>query len=431
MAPETYDPETYVHWLHWKVRCLEDPAESFERMFQSIAERAGGRFVRVRPYGKFGDRKVDGLHWDDGTAYQVYSPDELKEADTRRKIEEDLAGAVAHWGNQLRRWVFVYNVRRGLAPDVARLLHEQQARYPDVSIEPLSAHDLWEIVRGLSFQARVEILGPPSGIADVFPLSATVPEEVQERLRSGRFIVIQDIMSPVNIHDAIKALEPAKPLGPPLFIRPPSLEESWELAAAYQKSLIDDALARSREKLPRFAVFSLSPIPLAIHLGFLLSDRVEVEPFQFHRDRKTWVWSPPDGPGSAEFKVLGMPSARTSKPTDVSIRVCLSADVQQEEVRAVTGRLPVEVEVRVARPDVGWLVSPTQLQELSHVFRGSLADLRRLVPNASRLHLFYAGPTGGAIVAGQAINPRMNPPVALYEYSRQREPRYHHVLSLP
>lgn len=430
MTPDIYDPVTYVHWLHWKVRCLEDPAESFERMFQSIAERAGGRFVRVRPYGRFGDRKVDGLHWDDGTAYQVYSPDELKEADTRRKIEDDLAGAVGHWGNQLRRWVFVYNVRRGLAPDVARLLQVQQARYPDVTIEPLSSHDLWEIVRSLPFQARVEILGPPTGIEDVFPLSATLPKEVHQRLRSGRVVVIQDIMSPVNIHDAIKALEPAKPLGPPLFIRPPSQEESWELAAEYQKSLVDDALARSREKLPRFAVFSLSPIPLAIHLGFLLSDRVEVEPFQFHRDRKTWEWPPPDGQRGAEFEVSGMPSSGTGKATDVSIRVCLSADIRKEEARAVTGRLPVEIEVRVARPDVGWLVSPTQLQDLGLVFRRALADLRRLVPNARRLHLFYAGPTGGAIVAGQAINPRMNPPVVLYEYNRQRQPRYQQVITL-
>lgn len=430
MTRESYDPVTYIHWGYWRLRCFEASPEAFERLFQDVAVRACDRFVRVRPYGRFGDRKVDGLYWGDGTAYQVYSPDEMKEAETRRKIEEDLAGAVAHWGSELRHWVFVYNVRRGLPPDVVGCLQEQRGKYLNITIEPLSNDDLWKIVRTLPLQDRVEILGPPPGFEDLFPLSATLPQEIQERIRSGRFVVVHDILSPVNIHDAVQALGSAKPLGPPLFIRPPSVEESWKLAAEYQKSLIDDALARSRERLPRFAVFSLSPIPLALHLGFVLSDRVEVEPYQYHRDRKTWRWADPPEDNELEFQILGVPRSPTRKPIEAGIRVSLSADVLKAEAAPVTGKLPLDIELRVAEPDVTWLVSPDQLRALSRAFRGVLADVRRLAPNCRRLHLFYAGPTGGAIVVGQAINPRMNPPVALYEYSRHRQPRYEHVLTL-
>jgi hypothetical protein len=39
-------------------------------------------------------------------------------------------------------------------------------------------------------------------------------------------------------------------------------------------------------------------------------------------------------------------------------------------------------------------------------------------------------PPGAAVVFGQQINPRMNPPVELYQYSRQSAPRYRHALSL-
>jgi len=39
-------------------------------------------------------------------------------------------------------------------------------------------------------------------------------------------------------------------------------------------------------------------------------------------------------------------------------------------------------------------------------------------------------PTPVAIALGQAVNPRMDPPVALYEYSRQRSPRYRYALTL-
>jgi hypothetical protein len=354
----------------------------------------------------------------------------MKEAETRRKIHEDLSGAVKHWGKRLRRWVFVYNVRRGLAPDVVQLLQEQNDKYPDVTIEPLSSEDMWKILRTLPLQDRVEILGPPPGFENLFPLVSTLPQEIQERIRNGRFVVVQDVMSPVNIQDAVQALEPAKPFGPPLYIRPPSFEESWHLAVEYQKAIVDDAIARSRNKLPRFAVFSLAPIPLAIHLGFVLSDRVEVEPFQYHRDRKSWRWPVATGEADLAFEVSGMPKMPTRKPVDVSIRVSLSADIQKEEMRAAVGRAPVEVQLRVARPDVAWLISAEQLRSLSGGIRGVLAEVRRLVPNATRMHLFYAGPTGGAIIVGQAINPRMNPPVALYEYDRQQRPRYRHVLTL-
>jgi hypothetical protein len=52
------------------------------------------------------------------------------------------------------------------------------------------------------------------------------------------------------------------------------------------------------------------------------------------------------------------------------------------------------------------------------------------MPGCQRIHLFYAGPTGGAVTIGQQVNPRMNPPVETYEFSRQWAPRYHRALTL-
>jgi arabinogalactan endo-1,4-beta-galactosidase len=64
------------------------------------------------------------------------------------------------------------------------------------------------------------------------------------------------------------------------------------------------------------------------------------------------------------------------------------------------------------------------------VVRDVLATVRARVPRCRALHVFYAGPTGGAVVLGQAMNPRMNPVVHLYEYSRQASPRYRLALIL-
>jgi hypothetical protein len=97
-----------------------------------------------------------------GTIFQVYSPDELKQAEVQKKVDEDLKGAVEHWGDTLKKWVFVYNVRRGLAPDIVReTLQEKQKQYPNITLEPLSNHALWKIACELSVQQRAEILGLP------------------------------------------------------------------------------------------------------------------------------------------------------------------------------------------------------------------------------------------------------------------------------
>jgi hypothetical protein len=430
MTQTGYDALTFIHWLYWRLRCLEGPPESFERLFQSVAARADRRFVRIKPYGNIGDRKVDGLYWGDGAAYQVYSPDEMKQAETRRKIEEDVAGAAEHWGPALRSWTFVYNARRGLAPDVVGMLQEQQGAYPDLKIDLLSDHDLWDLVRAMPAQQRVEILGPPPGYERLFPLDRILPASIQASLKDGRFIVVQDIMSPINVADVLKAIRPARPFGPPLFIRPAEIAGRWQVAADYQKTVVDEALAESRESLPRFAVFSLAPIPLAIHLGYLLTDRIEVEPFQYDRERRTWRWPEAQGPPNQDFSTTGLPTASIIEPVEVAIRVSLSADVAATDSQALTGRLPVEVDLKVSNPDVMWLVSCEQLVALSRNFRAILRELRSQVPNCTKLHLFYAGPTGGAIVLGQALNPRMNPRTVLYEHHRQREPRYDPVLTL-
>lgn len=429
MIPAGYDPVMLFHWLWWKVRCHEASGEEFERLFHQVASRANEGFVPVRPYGNMGDLKCDGLYFADGVAYQVYSPDEMTQAATKNKIQEDLIGAMEHWGEDLKEWIFVYNVRRGVPPDVARLLTQEARQYPGVKIRSLSQDDLWEIVRGLSLQQRSEILGAPSGYDHLFLMPAALPEEVQERLRNGRFVIIQDVMTPINVQDAARAMEPDVPFGPPLFVRP-STTESWEVAAECQRFLIEEAIERSKDLLPRFAVFSLSPIPLAIHLGYVLSDRVEVRLFQYDRERTTWKWDSSCHAGDTEFRVAGFPNDTLEEPVDVVVRVSVSARIAQADTRAVCGRCPVEVDLVVVEPDVMWLRHPGQLVALGRSFRNLLRNLNELVPNCERIHLFYAGPTGGAITLGQAINPRMNPAVVLYEFDRRRRPRHERVLEL-
>lgn len=426
-VPQGYDPVLLNHWLWWKLKCFEAQGTEFQQLFERVMPRVLGdsaTFIPVRPYGNVGDKKNDGMLLD-GTLYAAYSPDEFKQAELVTKIKEDLAGAVEHWkDNGLRKWVFVYNVRRGLGPDVAGILAELRGDY-DIELEPLSSNDLWELVALLPLQSRCELLGAPHGYEHLFLAGAE--GDVADHLRNGAFVVIQDVMAPINLADVQAALGERRPFGPPLRAKPGLEGEAWERAARFQEILIDDAVQRARELLPRFAVFSLSPIPLAIHLGFLLSDQVEVEPYQYHRDQKTWLWPAEPEPRPAPSLVSDGGDPGSSYAV---IRVSLSAKVRSLDVEPHAPAPVVDLHLGVDDPDVGWLQRPDQLEAVSQGIRAALKRIRDDFPGCTTVHLFVAAPTPACVVIGQAINPRMNPEVVLYEYSRQRNPRYRPTIVL-
>jgi len=232
-----------------------------------------------------------------------------------------------------------------------------------------------------------------------------------------------------NLAAVTEALAPDQPFGAPVYVRPVVGRPPWTEAARYQQSIVHEAVERSREIVPRFAVFSFAQIPLAIHLGFALSDRLQVRCLQHDRDRFSWTW-PSGVQGDTTFDIRGIPATVIDTEGDVVIRVSLSATVSVTDTSAIVRDALCEVDLSVAEPDVMWLRHPDQLRVLGTIFRNVLGRLRSFAPGARRLHLFYSGPTGGAITIGQQINPRMNPPVELYQYSYQTTPRYTHALTL-
>lgn len=428
----TGDVVQWLHHLYWRLKIVESGYMEFQQLFEKVMERAGNQFMRVKPHGRLGDRKCDGLYFGDGIVYQVYSPDRVERRATLAKIEEDLAGAVAEWGDALKEWHFVYNTRGGVAADVPRLLNEQQKKYPNIKIAPLGDADLWKIVRDLPVQDRIEILGPPPGLEELFPALAILPAEVRERLRTGRFVVVQDMMmSPVNMQNAIEALLPEQPIAPPLVLREKAADQMWELAAAQQRVLVEEALDLGRERLPRFATFGFAPVPLAVHLGYLLSDRVEVCSYQWDRERHTWAWDPNVTTGDTDFIVTGLDVPQVEGPAEVVLRVSLSARVTPTQTTGYVEGAAVEVDIAVEKPDpVSWLVHPSQVPAFRRAFRDALALIRDKVPQCSRIHLFAAVPMPCAVAAGQAINPRMNAPVQLYQFDLRGHPPYRPVLLL-
>ncbi|HKW93418.1 MAG TPA: SAVED domain-containing protein [Methylomirabilota bacterium] len=210
------------------------------------------------------------------------------------------------------------------------MLLEQRKKHEAIAIEAWSSDALWEKARGLTLQQRCEILGPPAGYEPLFAMGGVGGREAGD-LREGRILIVQDIASPIDLGAIVEAIRPDVPLGPPVFVRP--APGDWTEAVAYQRQVVSEALARSRDLRPRFAVFSLAPIPLAVHLGFALSDRVDAAPYQFHRDRRSWTWG--DERIEPSISVSGLPDAPVPGAPEAIIRVSLSARIAAEDTAAV------------------------------------------------------------------------------------------------
>jgi NACHT domain len=181
--PDEYDPVTHHHWREFEIRRLKRSSDDFQQLFEDIMVRAKPGFIRIRSYGNIGDRKCDGLFQNDSTFFQVYSPDELTQAKVQKKIDEDLDGAVEHWGDALKKWTFVYNVRRGLSPDIPGTLKEKQKQYPNITIDYLSNDGLWEIARALSTEQRNEILGLPPSTTKTMQVDALTADNQEHKIK--------------------------------------------------------------------------------------------------------------------------------------------------------------------------------------------------------------------------------------------------------
>lgn len=113
-------------------RFLRARGDTFQSLFSSIMEkRHPGDFKTLRPWGRYGDRKNDGLLVSARQLFQCYAPNEMTATKCIKKIDEDFKGALRHWKRHFDEWIFVHNSPDGLGPvQTEKLLSLAEAHIP-------------------------------------------------------------------------------------------------------------------------------------------------------------------------------------------------------------------------------------------------------------------------------------------------------------
>src|SRR4029077_6439179 len=64
----------------------------------------------------------------------------------------------------------------------------------------------------------------------------------------------------------------------------------WGSIQETLKTQIHNMIVNSDSVASRIAVFPLAPVSACIYSGYLLTNRLNVRGFQYHRDQATWTW---------------------------------------------------------------------------------------------------------------------------------------------
>ena len=171
----------HYHSLMFRVACHEKKASEFQSFFENIMQKHDPTFIVVEPSGEEGDWKCDGYSQATSTVFQCYAPKdmELTAAKAAKKIKDDFIGAQAKWKEKMQRWVFVWSGDGRLPPQAADALLELKGSNPSFPIDDMGREALWQVVRNLPAEARVNLLGVVPSVEDA---TETTAAEVQTLL---------------------------------------------------------------------------------------------------------------------------------------------------------------------------------------------------------------------------------------------------------
>lgn len=168
-------------------------------------------------------------------------------------------------------------------------------------------------------------------------------------------------------------------------------------------------------KTRHISLFALAPMPLLMHLGSRLSDKVEIEFFQRHRDAGVtpWKWRN-DGPG-VDFEVKPMQVGTANGK--VAVVVSLSGTIARASLpTTIDASFHIyELTLKGVTPNPDFLRNHGDLDRLRKKYRGFLAELSKTHGQLTELHVFPAVPAPIAIVLGHDVLPKVHPDLLAYD----------------
>ena len=163
----------------------------------------------------------------------------------------------------------------------------------------------------------------------------------------------------------------------------------------------------------RISVFAMAPIPLLIYLGSKLSDKIDVDLYQRHRNPETWSWK--DGSGDTAFTTHCLVEGEQSGSVILLVNISGRNEPETIPTNLVESKTIYELTLEGQDPTPLCLNTRNELQRFTSEYIRTLATIRQLHPNLNVIHLFPAAPAPIAIMLGRVRLPKVDPPFRVYD----------------
>jgi hypothetical protein len=208
----------------------------------------------------------------------------------------------------------------------------------------------------------------------------------------------------------------------------------WNALQREQAARVDESrLLDLRAREQGIVYFGMTPLPLAMDLGFRTEKWVHSRIFQYQDSTKTWHW-----PGRAaeeaglevftEDNLLPRPSAASG---DIVVRVSVNTRIAEADTLAVVPAPAGEIHIHLGEQCSNHaLRTPEDVERVAVAFRDALDQIHVRHPQARMVHVFLAGPVSLAFRMGCLINHTRHPCIQTYQFILNASPRYRRALIL-
>jgi hypothetical protein len=205
--------------------------------------------------------------------------------------------------------------------------------------------------------------------------------------------------------------------------------QDWGTAQRTLEERFHAEIASLRREHPDYRIiyFGSAPIPLTVHLGFLLETWQQVMIIPHHHTRRVWGWAPDPGKPPARLLPPQFPTEKDRTPGEAIIRVSTSHLVDPSATRKVVPGSLVEIDLALEHPSEDAFSSVEEMLEVARAFRQALDLIGDRFQGIHCVHLFASVQPGMALLLGAQISKTMHPPVQTYQYARHAENGPYHV----
>jgi hypothetical protein len=192
-----------------------------------------------------------------------------------------------------------------------------------------------------------------------------------------------------------------------------------ETYIAQGRELIDRHLDRvfapggPAERAGHLSVFALGPIPLLVHLGARLSNKVAAELFQRHRDTEDWNWKTEGDP--AAYRVVRSQDKGPNAPIALVLALsgAIPLDALPAGIRQNSNIYTVTLEG--IDPNLAFLRQKGDLDRFRLAFQNALATIASEHGLRSEIDLIPAVPAPVAVLCGRERLPKVHPGLRVFD----------------